>query len=558
MNGRPTLALVLGVVATPALASTVVAETVYVETSLDTDGDGQPDRIYVSVDRPSGTNLPAIMTMSPYAMGGNNAPTHNVNLRRLPQDPDAASSDAAGGDKSREFLRDDLVALRDAALERGYASLTAHSIGTGRSSGCPTVGDEAETLAAKAVIDWLGGRARGYTSLTGTTPVAATWASGAVGMTGVSYNGTLPNMVATTGVEGLKAIVPVAAISSWYDYYRAGGLVVGPGGYVGEDADVLGKFIVRAGACSAAITRLTQTMGREHGDFDGFWQARDYVAQAAGVRAAVFIMHGQSDWNVRQRHAIRWWEALQGRVPVKMWLHKGGHSHPSRSDTQTAIWAWFDRYVKGVKNGADDDAPVEVESPSGAWTTQQSWPSEMTSRQTLHLNAGFELGSTPANTTTKTFVDAGRTTRLESLLANPTRDDAGRLAFVTPPLAAATLLSGTPSVTLDVAVLNRRAANLTVAIVEYPASGSARVVTRGWADPQNHADMAQGEPLVMGQRYALTFDLEPKQYTFARGSRIGVVVTGTDYDHTIRPEAGTELSVTLGRDSFVALDLSGG
>ena len=47
-------------------------------------------------------------------------------------------------------------------------------------------------------------------------------------MTGVSYNGTLPNQVATTGVEGLKTIIPVSAISSWYDYYRANGLVVAP------------------------------------------------------------------------------------------------------------------------------------------------------------------------------------------------------------------------------------------------------------------------------------------------------------------------------------------
>ena len=42
-------------------------------------------------------------------------------------------------------------------------------------------------------------------------------------MIGVSYNGTLPNAVAATGVEGLETIVPIAAISSWYDYYRANG-----------------------------------------------------------------------------------------------------------------------------------------------------------------------------------------------------------------------------------------------------------------------------------------------------------------------------------------------
>ena len=71
-------------------------------------------------------------------------------------------------------------------------------------------------------------------------------------MVGTSYNGTLPNQVATTGVEGLKTIIPVSAISSWYDYYRANGLVVAPhsntrgageNDYLGEDTDVLGDYI---------------------------------------------------------------------------------------------------------------------------------------------------------------------------------------------------------------------------------------------------------------------------------------------------------------------------
>src|SRR5690606_17535223 len=83
------------------------------------------------------------------------------------------------------------------AVERGYAHVASHSLGTGRSTGCPTVGDENETLATKAVIDWLNGRARAFDR--NGRQVSASWANGSVGMYGVSYNGTLPNMVATTG-----------------------------------------------------------------------------------------------------------------------------------------------------------------------------------------------------------------------------------------------------------------------------------------------------------------------------------------------------------------------
>ena len=62
-------------------------------------------------------------------------------------------------------------------------------------------------------------------------------------MTGTSYNGTLPLAAATTGVEGLEAIIPVAPNTSYYHYYRSNGLVRHPGGYMGEDIDVLYDFI---------------------------------------------------------------------------------------------------------------------------------------------------------------------------------------------------------------------------------------------------------------------------------------------------------------------------
>ena len=71
------------------------------------------------------------------------------------------------------------------------------------------VGDAPERLAPKTVIDWLNGRAKGFKTIDGNEEVVATaWATGKVGMTGTSYNGTLPVAAATTGVKGLEAIIP--------------------------------------------------------------------------------------------------------------------------------------------------------------------------------------------------------------------------------------------------------------------------------------------------------------------------------------------------------------
>ena len=295
------MALVIGLCATSAamandnLVEVVsVSEVVYVESPTDTDKDGIKDKIYVSIERPAvEQKLSSIYQISPYALGGTEVPMHNVDMDFLPQ----------GGMKS--FLRGmtktshgSFTNLRLRAPK--YAQVTAHSVGTGKSTGCPTVGDMDETLAAKAVIDWLNGRARAFYE--DGREAKADWANGNVGMTGVSYNGTLPIMVASTGVEGLKAIVPIAAISNWYDYYRSNGLVVNPGGYIGEDADILGYYIARLGSCQSEIARITQTQGRENGDFTPFWQKRDYLPNVKNIKAATFIIHGQSDWNVKQKH----------------------------------------------------------------------------------------------------------------------------------------------------------------------------------------------------------------------------------------------------------------
>ena len=54
--------------------------------------------------------------------------------------------------------------------------------------------------------------------------MTAGWSSGSAAMIGKSYDGTLANGVAATGVDGLKTIVPISAISDWYRYSRMSGV----------------------------------------------------------------------------------------------------------------------------------------------------------------------------------------------------------------------------------------------------------------------------------------------------------------------------------------------
>lgn len=549
--------LSLSLAAAPAFAE-MISEEVFVEAPMDTDGDGQKDLIYVSISRPAtAQKLSSIFEISPYSLGGTDTPNHGVDYDLLPQDEDLLKmfSSLRGSDLSSLIFKRASIPLDYSVPALEYAKVKAHSLGTGHSLGCPTVGDKQETLAAKAVIDWLGGRARGFDRAK--NEVRADWSSGRVGMTGISYNGTLPIMVASTGVEGLKAIVPIAAISNWYDYYRANGLVVSPGGYPGEDADVLGKYIVRRGACAAEMVKIGQDQGREDGDFTPFWQKRNHLADAKKIKAATFIIHGQSDWNVKQKHAIQLYEALEGQVPLRMFLHKGGHSSTRSHGVPKKIQDWFDRFLEGVDNGVDEGKLVEVELSDGTLMTQSRWPSEETKSQRLYFAGSQGLAPMAPAQSEERIVDVGSKMSVESLMKNPETADSSRLIFLSSELPETLVLSGTPKASVRLRVNNRKAANLTAVLVEYGSWGRAEVITRGWADPQNARSLKRGVKLDPTTYQTVSFPLEPKQVKLSRGSRLGVMILSTDYEYTLRPKTGTEIDVELGEGSFVELNLSG-
>lgn len=223
-----------------------IRHELWVQTEFNTDGDDKPDRVHVAVVRQKqtdteGLKVPVVYATSPYFAGvGSTKPEHMWNPRHeLGVKPEKHKEPG----EPRLRLRPGISNSHDRWVPYGYAVVYSSSPGTGLSQGCPTVGADNESLAPKAVIDWLNGRAKGFTTVEGNEEVKATWCTGKVGMTGTSYNGTLPLAAATTGVEGLEAIIPIAPNTSYYHYYRSNGLVRHPGGYMGEDIDVLYNFI---------------------------------------------------------------------------------------------------------------------------------------------------------------------------------------------------------------------------------------------------------------------------------------------------------------------------
>jgi X-Pro dipeptidyl-peptidase len=490
-------------------------------------------------------------------------------------------------------------ALVNTWVPRGFAVVHSEATGTGRSAGCPTVGDYPERMAMKFVIDWLNGRAKGYTTPAGMDEVRATWSTGKVGMMGTSYEGTLPLAAATTGVEGLEVVIPVAANTSYYTYYRSNGLVRSPGGYLGEDVDVLYDFIASGDStlratCDAIYKKdvFAKGMDRATGDFSDFWESRDLLPHVKNIRAAVLLAHGLNDWNVMPSHSVRIYEEMRrlGK-PVSLYLHQGGHGGNPPDDM---VNRWFTHYLYGVENGVKADPPVWVVSSTAADSVSALArtlpPAE---RRRLRMPLPSPMASYPApNTQTVVLKPMGNGNAIGDLALGAGRgtgrvaDDVAmsgsalasapqspsRLLYATAPLNDSLRISGTVRVTLRVAA-NVPAANLSVWLVTLPydsagvgSEGHAGVVTRGWADPQNHAALRtggeftskqRGEPLVPGRYYDLTFDLEPDDQVIPQGKQLAVMIMSSDRQFTLHPKAGTQLTVDLAGTSF-AIPIVGG
>ncbi|MFC8343428.1 Xaa-Pro dipeptidyl-peptidase [Streptomyces sp. NPDC057280] len=556
-----------------------VREAVWVDTGLDGDGDGKKDRVAVDIVRPrelarQGRKVPVIMDASPYysCCGRGN-------------ESQKKTYDAQGNVVQMPLFYDNYF------VPRGYAFVGVDLAGTNRSDGCVDVGGRSDILSAKAVVDWLNGRATAYTSRTGTTRAKAAWTNGRTGMIGKSWDGTIANGVAATGVKGLKTIVPISAISSWYDYYFQQGAPLYDSG-----PDWLSDYVDSPDArakCAAVQQKIVDGAPRT-GDWTGFWTERDYVKDAAKVKASVFAIHGQQDLNVRMKHLGQWWDALaKNRVERKIWLSQTGHVDPF--DFRRATWVdtlhrWFDHELLGYDNGIDREPMADIERHPDQWVTSKVWPPRGTSATTLRPAQGTlpgvgTLGLTKA-TGTETFTDnpALSETDWAAQIDSSTPDKAG---FTTGALTKDLRISGSSKVTVT-ATPTTSTAHLSAVLVDlgpntirdYAASGEGistladrtcwgvstagdsacfkvtqaktadvdyEVVSRGWADLGTYAHPGKGVPLTPGKAYTITLDLAATDHVVPAGHRLALIVAGTDKDLIDPPSTTPTLTLDLSR-----------
>ncbi len=423
--------------------SKVIREVVYVESDLDTDGDGQSDLLQATIFRPFESEkmpVPALYTASPYFGGiiDNEKRNHNVdeNLTdatewtnpqyepsavvkaRKPSDENTSSATEMAVGKSSYTLNEYLLA-------RGFASVFAGAIGTRGSDGLRITGAPEETESAKEIIEWLHGDRIAYTDRSRKHEIKADWCNHNIGMTGRSYLGTLQIAIATTGVAGLKTVVSEAAISSWYDYYREHGLVIAPEDCQGEDLDLLaetcqsnlldsGDYIKIKPKYDEMQANLLEKEDRKTGQYSDYWENRNYRHHTDKINCSWISVHGLNDWNVKPKNVYKIWQKVKD-LPVEhhLFLHQGPHYNMNNLvsiDFTDLMNLWFVHELLGVENNAYNQWPtvmIQDNLEADIWHDEEDWSNDVGQKVVYYPTDDAELQKDGNGKKKLTFLDLG-------------------------------------------------------------------------------------------------------------------------------------------------------
>ncbi|AYY14711.1 X-prolyl-dipeptidyl aminopeptidase [Actinobacteria bacterium YIM 96077] len=563
-----------------------VREAVRIPGAVGSGDDGEEDSIYVDIIRPAASDgdldVPTIIIPSPYY--------HATGRGRTGE----TKPEPGGPIEQFPLYYDNYF------VPRGYAVALLDLAGTRGSTGCLDIGGPAEIENTAKLVEWLNGQGSAY-DLDG-NEISADWSNGLSAMVGKSWDGTVANGVAATGVEGLATVVPIAAISDWHQWFWHNGVH-----FWGHTALSLATVIqdINEVPPVSECTQVRDELARggvTADPADELWAERDYVSAAGDVEASVFVVHGKNDYNVKPNNYGEWWDALaEHDVPRKIWLSQVAHEKAfdfRRDEWLDTIHRWFDHWLHGIENGIMDEPVADVEYDVGQWQTYDDWPGGTPALLRLGQPEGPDdprqgvLSVDRRNLVPRqqSFEEARRP--LDTVVEDGFAEDDERVAFMTDELTEPVRISGSTELSLRAAI-DGDDAGLSAYLVDYgtaertdwTSDGGLRdlstvscfgqgteadtgcypdvervtrtrpheVVARGWARASFVADGG----LSSRGSDRLTWDIMTDDYIFDAGHRIGIVIAGVDTSIHQRFDFGSSIDVNL-NGSQVRLPVVGG
>ena len=589
----------------------VIREVVYVESRVDTDKDGLPDLVKVSIIRPRyDGQIPSVMTASPYHQGTNDKasdkalykmegelevkPPHIIELEEPKLnlvEPHGQAEVVLEAEEKLSHINSSYT-LNDYFLPRGFANLYVSGVGTKDSQGLMTNGDYQQIEAYKNVIDWLNGRCRAFTDHTRKRQIKADWSNGKVATTGISYLGTMSNGLATTDVDGLEVIIAEAGISSWYNYYRENGLVTSPGGYPGEDFDSLaeltysrnllgGDYIRGNEAHQTDLEKVKEKLDRKTGDYNQFWHDRNYLLNAHKVQAEVVFTHGSQDWNVKPLHVYQMFHALPSHINKHLFFHHGAHVYMNNwqsIDFRESMNALLSKKLLGLDSSyqlptviwQDNIAPQRWQDLDNFGKQDELHTFSLGTEEKVIQNQydqkdfdrygktyqifNTELYQGKANQITidlPVSQDIHLNGRVELKLRVKSSTNKGLLSAQLLELGQKKYLQPYPAV-LNARTIDNGRYHMLENLCELPFNPSAqRVITKGYLNLQNRTNLLMIEEIQPNEWMDFQLELQPTIYKLKEGDTLRLVLYTTDFEITIRDNTDYQLTVDLAQSSLI-------
>jgi len=469
------------------------------------------------------------------------------------------------------YRKDDATASYRPEYERlcgeyGYAVARVDLRGTGSSEGLAV--DEypaSEQADLCRVIGWLASRP---------------WSTGAVGMYGTSYSGFNSLQVAAERPPALKAVIAIYASDDRYtdDVHYTGGAVklldlvdyplymvalnaLPPVPQV-AGADWRERWRERVEGLEPWVLRWLEEQ------VDGpYWRQGSLRPGYERIECPTMLVAG---WADGYRNAtFRVLERL--RAPARLlfgpWSHMATDtSLPGpRIDLVPEMVRWWDRWLRGERNGVDEAPPVTVfvrhptrpapdlEEHLGVWRDEPAWPPARATTRTLRLAeaevaSGAAAAAPGATDHLEVRPDVGSSAWISCAGHLPfgqpddqREDDAWSLTYDWE-LEEELELLGHPRLAVRVAA-SAPVAFLSAKLCDVFPDGTSALVARGFLNLTRRRSLTDPEPLAPGVVEPVELELDATSWVFPAGHRLRLSLAGSDWPNIVPPPGPVTLTV---------------
>ncbi|MEL6265170.1 MAG: CocE/NonD family hydrolase, partial [Pseudomonadota bacterium] len=292
---------------------------------------------------------------------------------------------------------------------------------------------------------------------------------------------------------------------------------------------------------------LTQWLA--HQRRDAFWERASVCEDYAAIRAPVFAVGGWRDGYPNTVFRLVEHLSCPVRGLVGSWAHRFPHlDGPGPAiDFLGECLAWWDRWLKGIENGAenapamcawmlDPSSPLDDSAP-GRWVSDTAWPPAGLAPSPYALGPGRLVpGDAPAAGEDDVLTipaplaaafHAGRWCAYEEdvdLAGDQRMDDGAALVFETAPLAEDVEVLGAPVVTLALAC-DRGQAMVAARLSAVAPDGTVERISYGVLNLSQRESRAEPQPLTPGRRETVTVTLKVAGRRIAAGERLRLALT---------------------------------